>query len=355
MLQRETVRKFAHFSYPITNFLMLSILATGWPAIARCQGGVFNQERDQPGEATGMITGNVLFPTSLSSEQITVKAQSIETGVTRSVLSDSSGHFEFMGLPAGTYTISIDEGAYLPVSTTAVADSSSAPISLSLTPTNSTKPPETNSGTVSVRELKIPEKARREFDEGVKRLDAKDPAGSLRFFNKAIEKYPRYYEAYYNLALAQIRLGRADQAAQSFQAAIDLSGGRFPLAEFAYGVLLCQHGDVNNGERTIRRGLAQDQVRAEGHLALGVAMLYRNRPEDAEHEAREALLRNSQMPDAYLVLAESHGQRKNYSAEAKDLIAYLKLEPNGQHSRYARTVLQTVQRVAAEQAAQHRQ
>lgn len=84
-------------------------------------------------------------------------------------------------------------------------------------------------------------------------------------------------------------------------------------------------------------------------------MLYRNRPEDAEHEAREALLRNSQMPDAYLVLAESHGQRKNYSAEAKDLIAYLKLEPNGQHSRYARTVLQTVQRVAAEQAAQHRQ
>ena len=354
MLQREIVLEFRRFSYPIAFFVVLSIY---WPGGARCQGAIFGQERAQAGDTAGIgiIMGDVHFPTTLSSEQVTVTARSINSGVTRSVLTDSSGHFEFLGLPAGSYTISIDEGGYLPVSTTAEADSSSPPVSLNLTPANSTEPPETHNPTVSVRELKIPEKARREFDKGVRRLDAKDPAGSLRFFNKAIQKYPKYYEAYYNLGLAQIRLGQAEEASRSFQFAIDLSGGRFPLAEFAYGLLLCQHGNVNDGERSIRRGLEQDQVRPKGHVALGVVLLYRHRPEDAEHEAREALLRNSQVPDAYLVLAESHGERKDYSAEANDLMVYLKLEPNGQHSEYARTVLNTVQQVAAEQAAQHRQ
>jgi Tfp pilus assembly protein PilF len=353
MLQREILRKLVRFCYPMAFSLLLSIY---WPACARCQGGVLGQERDKSGQGTATIMGEVRFPTALSTQQVLVTAQAINTGATRSVLTDSSGHFEFLGLPAGRYTISIDEGGYLPVSTTADAGDSSPPVSLSLRPSTSTETRDMTSATVSVHEMQVPEKARREFGKGVRRLDGKDPAGSLRFFNKAIQKYPKYYEAYYNLGLAQTRLGQADPALRSFQAAVDLSGGRFPLAEFAYGLLLCKQGNVNDGERTIRRGLEQDQVMAQGHLALGVAMLYRHRPEEAEHEAREALLRDSRMPDAYLVLAESHGQRNNYSAEAKDLMAYLKLEPNGPHNEYARTVLKTVQRIASEQQAQqHRQ
>ena len=212
----------------------------------------------------------------------------------------------------------------------------------------------TNDASVSVHELQIPEKARREFDKGVRRVDAKDPAGSLRFFNKAIQEFPEYYEAYYNLGLAKIRLGQSEQASRSFQSAIDLSGGRFPLAEFAYGLLLCQQGDIEDAERVVRRGLDQDQTRAEGHVALGVVMLYCHRPDDAEHEAREALLRGTRLPNAYLVLAEAHGELKNYSAEAQDLAAYLHFEPAGPHSEYARELLGTTQQLAAETSMQHR-
>jgi tetratricopeptide (TPR) repeat protein len=213
----------------------------------------------------------------------------------------------------------------------------------------------TGSASVSVHELQIPEKARREFDKGVQRVNAKDPAGSLRFFNKAIQEFPRFYEAYYNLGLAEIRLGQPDKASRWFQSAIDLSGGRLQLAEFAYGLLLCQQGNIEDAERVVRHGLDQDKTSAEGHVALGVVMLYRHRPDDAEHEAREALLRNARVPNAYLVLAEAHGELKNYSAEVQDLPAYLHLEPTGPHSEYARNLLGTTQQIAAETSTQHRQ
>jgi Tfp pilus assembly protein PilF len=343
MLQRKILRKFGYCRYPTIIFLVLSIY---WPGCAHCQGAIFGEGREQPGETTGAIRGSVHFPTSPTSMQVKVTARSINTGVTRSVLTDSSGHFEFLDLAAGSYTISIDENGYLPVSTTAKADLSSSPISLDLMPANSTNSRETKGAIISVHELKIPEKARSEFDKGEQRLDAKDPAGSLRFFNKAIQKSPHFYEAYYELGLAQVRLGQTDDASRSFQSAIDLSEGRFPLAEFAYGLLLCKRKDTKDAEQVVRRGLDHDEAVAEGHLVLGVVMLQEQRPGKAEHEAREALLRDPRMANAYLVLAAAHDERKAYTEEVQDLTAYLQLQPSGPESENTRKLLETTRQLA---------
>src|ERR1700747_685219 len=47
---------------------------------------------------------------------------------------------------------------------------------------------------VSLRDLQIPAKARDEFERGLRRLEKRDPAGSLRHFDKAISVFPDYYE-----------------------------------------------------------------------------------------------------------------------------------------------------------------
>lgn len=92
---------------------------------------------------------------------------------------------------------------------------------------------------VSVHELQVPYKARNEYQKGLDHLNKQDAAGSVSHFAKAIEKDSNFYEAYYELGVAQVRLGQNDEAMTSFQSAIDRSGGSFALAEFAYGLLLC--------------------------------------------------------------------------------------------------------------------
>jgi len=72
-----------------------------------------------------------------------------------------------------------------------------------------------------VRELKIPGKARNEFQKGLDHLHKKDPAGSLSHFTKAFQAFPDYYEAYYHKGVAKMRLGQNDEAMQAFQMAID--------------------------------------------------------------------------------------------------------------------------------------
>src|SRR5258707_14808166 len=51
---------------------------------------------------------------------------------------------------------------------------------------------------VSGRELKIPSKARDEFEQGLRRLAKRDTAGSLEHFDAAGCVYPGFYEGYYH-------------------------------------------------------------------------------------------------------------------------------------------------------------
>jgi tetratricopeptide (TPR) repeat protein len=93
-----------------------------------------------------------------------------------------------------------------------------------------------------VRELKIPDRARQAFDKGLERLEKFDAVGGRTQFARAIAAFPGYYEAYYHLGVAELRLGDDKKAAEAFQKAIDLSGGRYPWAQFALGFVLCRLG-----------------------------------------------------------------------------------------------------------------
>jgi hypothetical protein len=81
-------------------------------------------------------------------------------------------------------------------------------------------PSETSRGTrptVSVRDLSIPERARKAFNKGIDRLAKNDPAGSLVHLQRAASGFPNFYEAYYAMGVAQLRLGHEEKAEREFQ------------------------------------------------------------------------------------------------------------------------------------------
>jgi tetratricopeptide (TPR) repeat protein len=256
-----------------------------------------------------------------------VNIRSATGGPFVSILTDWSGRFQARGLDPGMYEIVVEEPSYEPTRVTLQPlRGPSPPLELHLRASNSS-PVRRTDYAVSVRELRIPAKARQAFEKGLQRLAKNDAAGSRTQFLQATTTFPDYYEAYYHIGVAEFRLGREEEAAQAFQKAIDLSGGHYAWAQFALGLLLCRRGEYADAETVIRQGLDQDGGSATGHLFLSLALFRLNRLEEAEKSAQEALLRKPAFALPYLVLADVHGRRGEYARQLQNLDAYLKLEP----------------------------
>jgi tetratricopeptide (TPR) repeat protein len=239
-------------------------------------------------------------------------------------------------LPRGTYDIVVDEDGYEAAKTTTDLNGPSSNLVMYLKSKSGYIP--RGEYTVSVRELKIPEKARTELEKGLERVARNDPAGGLGHFLKAAQMFPAYFEAYYNIGATEMRLGRNEDAMAAFQTSIDLSGGRYALAEFGYGYLLCQAGKAAEAERVIRRGLEADDTSPQGFVILSEALTQLTRLDEAERSACEALLRKPNYPAAYLALADVAERKGDSRAEIQELDIYLKLQPKGPANEQARRV-----------------
>jgi Tfp pilus assembly protein PilF len=276
---------------------------------------------------------------------VMVNIRSLTGGPFTRVLTDWSGRFQVRGLDPGMYEIVVEEVGYEPTrETLQLLHGTSPPLELYLKAGNSS-PIRRTDYAVSVRQLRIPVKARNAFEKGLERLAKNDADGSRAQFLRAAATFPDYYEAYYHMGVADLRLGHEEEAAQAFQKAIDLSGGRYAWAQFGLGLLLCRRGEYAEAETVIRKGLDVDGSSATGHLFLSVALFHLNRLEEAEKSAREALLRKPGFARAYLVLADVHARRGEYGMQLRDLDAYLKREPDGPASKRIREVREFVRRI----------
>jgi tetratricopeptide (TPR) repeat protein len=201
---------------------------------------------------------------------------------------------------------------------------------------------------VSVRELKVPSKAKGEFEQGLQRLAKRDSAGSLQHFDAAVRVYPGYYEVYYHQGIAQLQLRNNEEALRCFQKAIDLSEGRYAAAEFGYGLALLREGEVEEAERVVRHGLEADPDSVDGHVVLGFVLLKLDRPDEAEKQAREAIGSNAtNSAKGYLVLSDVAAAAGNYDRQVRDLDTYLKLRPNDPNKKMLQRVRDLAKRLAA--------
>lgn len=341
-LKRRTGSFFLLFS-----FLTLTSL-TETPS-ARAQGASLD---DPPSPFFGSHSGEILGTVyrNRSAEPPThvfADIRSLSSGTIETVLTDFDGRFDLNPIPPGTYEISSSGRGY--GFSSAVAQVSLFPAEVTLYPDSSVPSAlGENSYAVSVRELKIPAKALNEYNRGLELLAKDDFARSLEHFNKAAAMYPDYYEAIYYIGLMQLRLEHEDKAMQAFQKAIDLSGGHYVRAQFAYGLIYCDQRKPEEGERLIRRGLETDPDSAEGHLFLGIALFDQNRLDEAEKSLREALLRSPAYPGVYLVLADVHARKNDYRSQIEDLDAYLKLAPSSAASADVRRVRGNAMRLSSQ-------
>jgi tetratricopeptide (TPR) repeat protein len=197
-----------------------------------------------------------------------VQVKSFAGGLAAMALTDGFGRFQVFGLRSGSYILVIEERGFEPFEETVQLHESSRNLLLYLKRAPALRTSQAGS-TVSVRELKIPAKAHQAFVKGLAQLKKNDPAGSLARFAQAVAAFPNYYEAYYQMGVADMELGRKEEAERALQTAIDLSAGYYPPALYALGVLFCQRREFAEAERIIRRGLDLEGASWDGPLLFG--------------------------------------------------------------------------------------
>jgi len=259
----------------------------------------------------------------------------------------SDGEFQFNGLRQGTYILTVHEPGYELIQETVRVSGMEPGIMLSLT--KSGAPPSGQAGdTVSVRELSIPENARKEFLKGVQRREKHDPAGSLPHFQRAIAAFPSYYEAYLQMGFAYNSLGKPEETEKAVRAAVELSSENFADADFALSELLGEENKFGDAEKAARHGVELKPASYVGHFLLGQALYGLHRFKEAEASARKVLSLKRDFAAVHLLLANIHMRTNDAPALLNDLNSYLTLDPDGPAAAQARQVRDILQqRLAA--------
>jgi tetratricopeptide (TPR) repeat protein len=228
--------------------------------------------------ARGEITRQGEFPLIGYSIEFTNPSDS--SGEMRTQV-NSSGSFEFRGIPAGNYRARILKND-TPVYTTWVIVRNDASV-IQIEIPDSVKSDRPASGTISMKRLahKIPKKAMKEMNKSVDARAKGDLEKSLQHLRKAVEIDPEFTEGYVNLGARYMELKRLDEAQAAFERAAQI-----------------------------------DPHCPEAHSNLALVYITKRMPKEAAAEARRSIEINDGSAKAHFVLAFSLAAQDPRSVEA---------------------------------------
>lgn len=267
-------------------------------------------------------------------------------------VTNDSGEFFFRNIDRNNYIVKIDANGFQPQELhIELSFASDRGMAVFLKP-KAASAPAGPASSMSAHELSMPQQARELMASGMKKIyQNKDPKGGLADLERATEIAPGFYEAYYQIAMAQLASNNNDEAEKAFRKSIEVSGDKYGEADIGLGTLMLNKGDNNGGEITIRHGIELSPNFWFGYYELGRALLNKNDVAGAEKAGLQARSLAPDAPLVYRILANVHLTEKNYPALLDDLDEYIKLDPNspaGQRAKEMRTEI--AQKVEAQKA-----
>src|SRR5215510_11857234 len=136
----------------------------------------------------------------------------------QTVTTDISGHFTFVGVPRGSYTIRVEIAGFEPVTQNVDASESGMELTVIVPLIKKPTTVATGSGIVNISEFtdRYPKKAVSYFEKGVDYLKKKKNDDAVKNLRNAVELAPTFYEAHNQLGLAYRESGRLDDAEREF-------------------------------------------------------------------------------------------------------------------------------------------
>jgi tetratricopeptide (TPR) repeat protein len=270
-------------------------------------------------------------------ENVRVELRSFTGATVGTTFTRAAGDFEFLNVGTGSYEIIVQQSGFHTVTQRVDVNQSVLGLSVELhrnaAPSGSTAGP----SSISARELSIPHKAHEAMEKGLNLMQGKsDYQGSIKQFERAIQEYPDYYEAYTQIGVAYLHTGNSASAEQALHKALELSQERYIDALFWTATMLNDSQRFADAEPLARKGVELDAGSWQANTELARSLLGLDRPAEAEKSALAASKLRPENPLLYLVLANVHSQLGNAPALLDDLNNYLRLAPMGSMADQAR-------------------
>lgn len=197
-------------------------------------------------------------------------------------------------------------------------------------------------GLVTVSELSIPAKARKEFDKGLDALRKGDLKQAARHLSEAIVIYPAFPGAYNNLGVVYARLGDTECERASLQKAIALND-HFELAYLNWARMSLASSDYANADTALGKVANLDPGDPTALVLLAYSEFMQGHLPKAIAASARAHALGKPHVFAHRVAARAFEQQQQFDRAIGELTSYLKEDPSGPLSDSVRRELEIVQ------------
>jgi tetratricopeptide (TPR) repeat protein len=273
---------------------------------------------------------------------VRVDLQALSGGTLATAFTSGNGNFEFLDVRQGSYQLIFEQVGYQETREQLEIEGPVFGLTVALRKLMAAAPG--GPPTVSVRELSIPQKARDAMSKGISLLYQKsDYPGSVKQFQRAIQAFPDYYEAYAQMGLAYMRMKDAAQSERALRKSLDLSQERYTDALFLLAALFTNAQRFADAEPLARKAVELNPNSWHAQSEEAQALLGLKRAEEAEKYAEAAVKLEPDNALLHLLLADIHIALRNGPALLDDLNSYLKLAPSGPYAERVRQQRDRVQ------------
>ncbi len=303
-----------------------------------------------PAQNTGgayVIHGHVSLPDGRGAAGVIVEVSGA-SGFSRSATTDDVGQYAINDVPRGRYSLAASNPAapeqYSERAEIEITRNTPQRVSLNIylhSGTKVTSGRDSTSTGVSVAEAsqRVPKGAQKEYEKAVKLGEKQQLDQALISFNRAIELFPEYFQAYAQRGHLRLSMGKISQAEKDFSDALELNPQYEPALR-GTGIIKIRGEKFADALLDLERAVTLEPRDASAFLFLGFA----NASLDRREEARAALLKalsldavGSARAHVYLANLE---MRENRNQEAgSELEAYLAQVPNAPDADKLRALL----------------
>jgi Tfp pilus assembly protein PilF len=274
-------------------------------------------------ELRGRVTGSLLGRV----RPLQVTLFSVDTPYTASTITDPGGTFRFRSLVSGTYTVAVRRRSIGEVRRTVVISASLADPKGAVhvtVPFIASEAAGKNGGTVSAKQLTVPERAWKKYADAQKRLEKHDVDGARQILADAVEQTPQFTAALNSLGVIAYQTRDYPKAEEYFRQAHAAEPDAFEPTVNLGGVLLHQ----GRLQEALEYNQQAWQARPKDALAnVQVGLTYYRlgdfeRAEPALAAAKQTDPSHFSRPQLFLAsIYQKWGDRRAAARELRDCIA----------------------------------
>ncbi|RPJ86445.1 MAG: tetratricopeptide repeat protein [Acidobacteria bacterium] len=333
-------------SSPIACVALVVLAVTSFPsASAR------SQDLRGHREARGTLMGSVQLPSDMTKYPSFIQVTLDGADYRETTTATSGGTFMFASVPPGDFVIEVRARGYDTSRTELRGFSGTSEVSVPLGTAagdNADRVPP-GSPTISVRTLKVPEKAVKLAGRAQEESDKQHFDKAVEWLQKAVQLCPEFVEAWNNMGVNYLRMSRQEEAETAFLKALEADSKNVPALR-NLGFLYLQAERYREALPVLVKAR---EARGEEDLYLatylGHALYGTGQYQEAEAVLKRAIRINSDFPAALYPLALAQVQLHEYQDARQTFSRFLQMSEKGNEADVARSLVARLDQMLGEE------